>query len=75
MFSANKNSTETRRKMAELGLEYRKNKEFKDVLAAFCKAKNHKYGFGITELEIKAFATFLELDVVKKKRKRKDGSV
>lgn len=73
MFSQNKELESVFRKMEELDLEFRKSKSIKDINKAIEKSRDPKMGHYKTELELEALATYLKVDVFKKKRTYKKG--
>lgn len=73
MFSQNKTLESIYRKMEDLDLEFRRGKSIIDINKAMEKALNPKISFCKTELEIESFATYLKVDVFKKKRTYKKG--
>lgn len=73
MFSQNKTLESVYRKMEDLDLEFRKGKSLKDINKSIEKARDPKVGFYKTELELEALATYLKVDVFKKKRTYKKG--
>lgn len=73
MFSQNKTLESVYCKMEDLDLEFRKGKSLRDINKSIEKARDPKVGFYKTELELEALATYLKVDVFKKKRTYKKG--
>ena len=73
MFSQNKTLESVYRKMEDLDLEFRKGKSLRDINKCIEKARDPKVGFYKTELELEVLATYLKVDVFKKKRTYKKG--
>lgn len=56
------------RLVSDHGWQYRKNKDFNDIVKAIYKALKPKYGRNKFEVEINFLALFLRTGVLKKKR-------